>query len=113
MSTIFKKIIDKKIPAQIVYEDDHCLAFKDIDGKAPTHLLLIPKIEISSLNDLNSSHKELLGHMMLKVPEIAQTQGIAESGYRIVCNCGKNGGQSVYHLHIHILGGRSMEWPPG
>jgi histidine triad (HIT) family protein len=112
MSTIFKKIIDKQIPAQIVFEDELCLAFKDVDPKAPTHILLIPKKEVASLNELQPADRDLLGHMMLLVPRIAKEQGLHE-GYRTVCNTGKNGGQSVFHLHIHILGGRALSWPPG
>ncbi len=113
MTTIFSKIIDREIPAEIVYEDDMCLAFKDISPQAPTHILLIPKKEIPSLNDLKSEDGGIMGHLMLKVPEIASKAGISEDGYRIVVNTGENSGQSVFHIHIHILGGRKLEWPPG
>ena len=113
MSTIFKKIIDKEIPADIVYEDDLCLAFKDIDPKAPVHVLIIPKKEIASLAAVNEGDKELLGHMLLRASEIARDQGVSDSGYRLVLNTNKEGGQEVEHMHIHLLGGRQMEWPPG
>ena len=111
--TIFKKIIDKEIPANIVYEDDLCLAFRDLQAQAPSHLLLIPKKEIRSIADVKAVDQNLLGHMLLKASEIAQKEGLAKSGYRLVINNGDDGGQSVDHLHIHILGGRAMQWPPG
>ncbi len=111
--TIFSKIINREIPANIFYEDDICIAFKDVSPQAPVHILLIPKKEISSLNDLQLEDKGLMGHLMLKVPEIAAKAGISDDGYRIVANTGKNGGQSVFHIHIHILGGRKLNWPPG
>lgn len=110
--TIFKKIINREIPADIVYEDDLCLAFRDINAQAPTHVLLIPKEEISSLKALEPDHQSLLGHLILKVPEIAHQLNL-DKGYRIVVNCGEEGGQSVDHLHIHLLGGRPLKWPPG
>jgi len=113
MSTIFKKIIDKEIPADIVYEDEQCLAFKDIDPKAPVHLLIIPKKEISSLAEATDADKELLGHLLVKASQIAKDMGISESGYRLTINTNQEGGQEVYHLHIHLLGGRQMTWPPG
>ncbi len=113
MSTIFKKIIDGEIQADIVYQDDLCLAFRDIDAKAPTHVLLIPKQEIANVAALTESDKMLAGHMLLAVGHVARELGIEESGYRVVANCGKQGGQSVDHLHFHILGGRQMSWPPG
>jgi len=110
--TIFTKIINREIPADIVYEDDHCLAFRDINAQAPTHVLIIPKEPISSLNELQANHQQLMGHLMLKVPEIAESLGLT-NGYRIAVNCGEDGGQSVDHLHIHLLGGRKLTWPPG
>ena len=113
MSTIFQKIIDKEIKADIVYEDDKCLAFKDINPQAPTHLLLIPKKAIPTLQDINSEDAELMGHMMAQIPNIAQEAGLADNGYRVVINCKDDGGQEVYHIHFHILGGRSLNWPPG
>ena len=113
LPTIFSKIIDREIPADIVYEDDVCIAFRDVSPQAPVHILLIPKREIASLNDLKADDAGVMGHLMVKVPEIASKAGISEEGYRIVVNTGENAGQSVFHIHIHILGGRKMEWPPG
>ncbi len=111
--TIFKKIIDKKIPATVVYEDDQCLAFKDVQPQAPVHVLLIPKKEIPSHADLSAADEKLMGHLMMKAATIAKELGLSEDGYRLVINTKGNGGQSVDHLHIHILGGRAMKWPPG
>lgn len=113
MSTIFQKIIDRKIKADIIYEDDLCLAFKDINPQAPIHLLLIPKEPIPSIDDCKKEHVSLLGHLMTCIPGIADKAGIAEEGYRVVTNCRDFGKQTVYHLHFHILGGRQMDWPPG
>ncbi|MEM8544260.1 MAG: histidine triad nucleotide-binding protein [Cyanobacteria bacterium P01_H01_bin.119] len=111
--TIFGKIIRKEIPADIVYEDDFCLAFKDITPQAPTHILVIPKKPIPKLADAVPEDKELLGHLLLTVKAIADQLNLAEDGYRVVINTGQNGGQTVFHLHLHLLGGRSMQWPPG
>lgn len=111
--TIFKKIINKEIPAKIVYEDELCLAFRDIQPAAPTHILIVPKKEIRSMAEVKPSDKELLGHMMVKASEIAAKEGLRETGYRLVTNTNEDGGQSVFHLHIHILGGRPFGWPPG
>lgn len=112
--TIFKKIIDKEIPADIVFEDELCLAFRDVSPQAPTHILLIPKKEIRSMNDIDKGQdKEILGHLMVTAHQIAKDQNLGEEGYRLVINTNDNGGQSVYHLHVHILGGRPMTWPPG
>jgi len=113
MSTIFKKIIDKEIPADIVYEDDLCLAFRDIDPKAPTHIILIPKKEIPSMAEVSENDKELIGHLYIVASKIAKDEGVSDSGYRLVVNTNNEGGQEVYHLHIHLLGGRQMTWPPG
>jgi histidine triad (HIT) family protein len=110
--TIFKRIIDKEIPAKILYEDDLCLAFHDNGPKAPTHILLIPKKEIPSLSAVESEDAPLLGHLLLKVKKLAEQLGLA-GGYRVVINCGPDGGQSVDHLHLHLLGGRQLQWPPG
>ncbi len=110
---IFCKIVNGEVPGQIVYQDDQIMAFKDINPVAPTHVLIIPKVHIQSLNQVSTEHKDLLGHMMVAVGKIAQDLGIAEGGYRLVSNCGENGGQTVSHLHFHLLGGRSMQWPPG
>ncbi|MGB3201609.1 MAG: histidine triad nucleotide-binding protein [Nodosilinea sp.] len=111
--TIFGKIIRREIPANIVYEDDLCLAFTDITPQAPTHILVIPKQPIPKLADATASDKELLGHLLLTVKDIADQNGLAENGYRVVINTGDDGGQTVYHLHLHLLGGRSLGWPPG
>lgn len=114
MPTIFTKIINKEIPADIVFESETVLAFKDIHPKAPVHVLIIPKIEISKVTDLKSSeHSLLLGDMIDAANKIAKEMGIADDGFRLVFNCGDNGGQEVYHLHLHLLGGRKMNWPPG
>lgn len=110
--TIFKKIIDKEIPADIVHEDDHCLAFRDISPQAPTHVLVIPKREIAALSDIKADDAPLLGHLMWVATQVAAKFGLAD-GYRVVVNCGKNGGQSVDHIHLHVMGGRRMKWPPG
>ena len=113
MSSIFTKIIKREIPAAIIYEDDECIAFRDIDPKAPVHILLVPKKEIPSLAQVTGNDKTLLGHLMVKASEIAKAEGISDSGYRVVVNTNKEGGQEVYHVHMHILGGRQMNWPPG
>lgn len=110
--TIFARIIDREIPADIVYEDEHCLAFRDIKPQAPTHVLLIPKKEIPSLDDLTPDDHKLAGHLMMVVPKLAAQLGLGD-GYRTIINCGPNGGQEVPHLHIHLLGGRPLKWPPG
>lgn len=111
-TTIFKKIIDGEIPADIVYEDDLCLAFNDINPQAPTHVLLIPKKEIPSVDDLVEEDGDLMGHLLLIAGKLAGRLGL-NGGYRLVINCGRDGGQEVNHIHVHILGGRGMSWPPG
>lgn len=110
--TIFKKIIDKEIPADIVYEDDLCLAFRDITPKAPVHVLVIPKKEIATIDDIADEDQQLIGHIWLKIRDIARDLGL-EAGYRVAVNCKEGGGQEVPHLHFHLLGGRKMTWPPG
>ena len=110
--TIFKRIIDKEIPAKIVHEDDLCLAFHDTNPQAPTHLLVIPKKEIPSLAQLAAEDQLLLGHILLVINKLAEKQGL-DSGYRVVVNCGRDAGQTVDHLHFHLIGGRGMKWPPG
>lgn len=110
--TIFKRIIDREIPAKIVHEDDLCLAFHDVQPQAPTHVLVIPKKEIPSAAQLTEADEMLAGHLMLVASRLAVQLGL-ETGYRIVVNCGPWGGQSVDHLHLHLLGGRPMSWPPG
>ena len=109
--TIFKKIIDGEIPADIVYQDDRCVAFRDIDPQAPTHILVVPRKEIPSL--VSADPEDLLGHLLLKAAEVARSEGLDENGYRVVVNVGRDGGQAVDHLHLHVLGGRRMLWPPG
>ena len=110
--TIFKRIIDKEIPADILYEDDLCLAFRDVSPKAPTHVLLIPKREIPSIDALVDDDAALLGHLWLVIRHLAKKLQLT-GGYRVVVNCGPDGGQSVDHLHFHLLGGRKLDWPPG
>ena len=111
--TIFAKIIRREIPADIVYEDDMALAFRDIHPQAPTHILVIPKKTLAKLSDATSEDHALMGHLLLTVKRVAEQEGLAEDGYRVVINTGPAGGQTVYHLHLHILGGRPMGWPPG
>jgi len=111
--TIFSKIIRKEIPAQIVYEDDEVLAFKDINPQAPVHILIIPKKPIATLNDLAPEDAPLIGKLFLVAKQLASELGFAEEGYRTVFNCNRHGGQEVYHLHLHLLAGRQMAWPPG
>ncbi|MBT3250280.1 MAG: histidine triad nucleotide-binding protein [Candidatus Marinimicrobia bacterium] len=110
---LFCKIIEKIIPADIVAENENVLAFKDIDSKAPTHILIIPKNHIESTLELTGDNINILGEMGLMANNIAKTEGIDEAGYRWVINTGINGGQSVYHIHLHLLGGRRLGWPPG
>jgi histidine triad (HIT) family protein len=110
---LFCKIVEQKIPAKVVYEDEKCLAFDDINPQAPTHTLVVPKRHVASLAELNEVDAGLLGHLMLAGAKVARQKGIAEGGYRIVVNTGRHGGQTVFHLHLHVLGGRAMHWPPG
>ena len=110
--TIFQKIIDKELPADIVYEDDSCLAFKDINPVAPVHILIIPKKRIEKISDSNTEDKELLGHLFLVAGNIARDLGI-EDAFRLVVNNGAGAQQTVFHLHIHLIAGREFSWPPG
>ena len=110
--TIFKRIIDGEIPADIVYEDEQCLAFRDISPQAPVHILVIPRKEIPSIDHLSDEDEQLVGHIYLVIKQIAAGEGL-ENGYRVIVNCGKEGGQTVDHLHFHLLGGRGLSWPPG
>lgn len=112
MSCIFCKIAAGEIPSNKVYEDDKILVFHDISPEAPKHILVIPKEHIASANDLNEENVQVLTHIFLKIKDIAKEMGFAESGYRIVNNCGKDGAQSVEHLHFHVLAGKPMGWPP-
>jgi histidine triad (HIT) family protein len=111
--TIFGKIIRGEIPCDKVYEDDDLLAFRDVNPAAPTHILIIPKKFIPTIDEAQAGDAEILGKMMLRAAAIARQEGIAENGYRLVVNCNADGGQSVYHLHLHLVGGRAMAWPPG
>ena len=113
MSTIFSKIINKKIHADILFENDKILAFRDISPQAPVHFLVIPKKEIRTINDINEEDKSLIGELFIVAKEIAKKEGISEKGYRTIFNCNEHGGQTVYHIHLHVLGGRQLEWPPG
>ncbi|MFN6482087.1 MULTISPECIES: histidine triad nucleotide-binding protein [unclassified Nostoc] len=110
--TIFSKIISREIPADIVYEDNLTLAFKDIHPQAPVHILVIPKKPITTLADAESEDHALLGHLLLTTKRVAEVAGL-KNGYRVVINTGDDGGQTVHHLHLHILGGRQLDWPPG
>lgn len=111
--TLFQKIADKEIPAAIVYEDELCVAFRDVAPVAPVHILLVPRKPLKDIGAAGTEDAELLAHLMLRVGEIARAEGLAEGGYRTVMNTGADAGQTVPHLHIHIIGGRSMQWPPG
>ncbi|WP_295885314.1 histidine triad nucleotide-binding protein [uncultured Thiohalocapsa sp.] len=111
--TIFGKIARGEIPADIVFEDEHLVAFRDLNPQAPTHVLIIPRKPIASLNDAGSEDAELIGRLFLAAAKVAAQEGFAEDGYRTVINCNADGGQTVYHLHVHLLGGRPLQWPPG
>ena len=106
--TIFSKIINRELPADIVYEDEQLLAFRDISPQAPVHILIIPKVEIATVNDIKPGQAELIGKMVLTAQKIAVDEGVAEDGYRLVFNCNQHGGQVVYHLHLHLLGGKQL-----
>lgn len=108
MSTVFSKIVSGEIPAAIVYKDDHVTCFRDINPAAPVHILIVPNKEIPTVNDLEAEDRLLAGHMLLVAKQLAQQEGIAESGYRLILNCNREGGQEVYYLHLHLLGGRHM-----
>ena len=110
---LFCNIVAGKIPADIVYEDDGIIAFRDINPQAPVHILIIPKLHISTLNDLKQEHAELIGELILSAKDIAKKEGISDAGYRTGFNCNKAAGQTVYHIHLHLLGGRNFSWPPG
>lgn len=111
--TLFGKIIRREIPADIVYEDDEVLAFRDINPQAPVHVLFIPKKPIATINDAEESDAALIGKLVLRAAAWAKQQGFAQDGYRCVINCNEHGGQTVFHLHLHLLGGRQLHWPPG
>jgi len=113
MDCLFCKIIAGEIPSAKVYEDDKIFAFRDIEPQAPVHILIIPKEHIASANELTEENASIVGHIFAVAAKIAKEEGIADGGYRIVNNCGEDGGQTVKHLHFHMLGGRSLQWPPG
>ena len=113
MDCLFCKIINREIPADIVYEDDQVLAFNDIDPKAPTHMLVIPKKHIATLNDITEEDQALVGRLPLTASRLAKDLGFAEDGLRVVMNCNEDGGQTVYHIHMHVMGGRRFTWPAG
>ncbi|OOV88497.1 histidine triad nucleotide-binding protein [Oceanospirillum linum] len=113
MDCLFCKLVAREIPADIVFEDDDVIAFRDIAPQAPTHILIIPKRHISTLNDLTEEDCALVGRLQFTAQKIAKEVGIADDGYRVVMNCNEDGGQTVYHIHMHLLGGRGMAWPPG
>ena len=110
---LFCKIVDGDIPAEVIYEADTALAFRDISPQAPTHVLIIPRRHVSTINDLEAADEELVGQLFSAAKAVAQQEGLTESGYRTVMNCGEGAGQSVFHIHLHLLGGRPMLWPPG
>ncbi|XP_034025376.1 uncharacterized HIT-like protein Synpcc7942_1390 isoform X2 [Thalassophryne amazonica] len=111
-ATIFSKVIDKTVPADIIYEDEKCVAFRDVSPQAPVHFLVVPRVPITKISEAKDEDAELLGHLLVVAKNVAKKEPLDE-GYRIVINNGKHGSQSVYHLHIHVLGGRQLLWPPG
>ena len=113
MSSLFSKIINKEIPADVVYEDNEIIAFNDINPQAPVHILIVPKKEIRTLNDLNENEQKIVGKIFLTVKKLAKEFNIDKTGYRTVFNCNEDGGQTVFHIHLHLLGGRKLDWPPG
>jgi histidine triad (HIT) family protein len=113
MATLFEKIIRREIPADIVHEDDDVIGFRDINPQAPIHVLFVPKKPIATVNDIDPADAALVGKLVLAAGAYAKQQGIAESGFRCVINCNRDGGQTVFHLHLHLLGGRALHWPPG
>ena len=113
MATLFEKIIQRQIPADIVHEDEHVLAFRDINPQAPVHVLFVPKRAIATVNDLGEADADLVGKLFLAAAQYAKREGFAENGYRCVINCNRDGGQTVFHLHLHLLAGRTLHWPPG
>ena len=110
---LFCKIVTGEIPSEKVYETDSVYAFRDVNPQAPVHVLIIPKVHIATINDIEESHSELIGQLYLAAKEIAVQENIAEAGYRVVMNCNAEAGQTVFHIHLHLLGGRKLTWPPG
>ena len=113
MDCLFCKILSGEIPAELVYESDTAVAFRDINPQAPTHVLVIPRKHISTINDIGEDDQAMIGSLFTAAKKIAEQEGIAEDGYRAVMNCNEGAGQSVFHIHLHVLGGRPMGWPPG
>ena len=113
MDCLFCGIADKSIPADIVYEDERVVAFRDIDPKAPTHILVVPRKHIATLNDIEPEDHDLIGHILGTAKRLAADAGHSEDGFRVVMNCNEHGGQTVFHIHMHLLGGRQLGWPPG
>ena len=110
---LFCRILEGEIPADVIYETDSALAFRDINPQAPTHVLIIPRRHITTINDLDAGDAELVGSLFVAAKEVARQEGLADDGYRTVMNCGEEAGQSVFHIHLHLLGGRLFNWPPG
>jgi histidine triad (HIT) family protein len=110
---LFLKIVSREIPADIIYETDEVLAFRDVNPQAPVHVLIIPKSHIRTVNDISDDQAELIGSLYLAARDIADAEGVSETGYRLVMNCNRAAGQEVYHIHLHLLGGRNFSWPPG
>ena len=110
---LFCKILNGDIPADIVYESDSAIAFRDVNPQAPTHVLVIPRKHVATINDLNEEDQEIVGSLYLAAKDIARAEGISDEGYRAVMNCNEGAGQSVFHIHLHVLGGRALSWPPG
>lgn len=110
---LFCKILDGEIPAELIYESDTAVAFRDVNPQAPTHVLVIPRKHISTINDIEQDDQEIIGSLYTAAQEVAAKEGVADNGYRTVMNCGEGAGQTVFHIHLHVLGGRQMGWPPG
>lgn len=113
MDCVFCKIVSGEIPSKVIYQDDDIMAFEDLSPQAPVHFLVIPKKHIQSANQIDETNMELIGKIYKKIAELAKEKGFAESGYRVINNCGEDGGQTVPHIHFHVLAGRSLQWPPG
>ncbi len=113
MACLFCSVVDKKIPAKIVYEDEHAVAFRDINPQAPTHVLVVPRTHIAAIHDAEPEHALALGQVLLAARKVAEQEGLVESGFRLVINDGEHAGQTVHHIHVHVLGGRALGWPPG
>ena len=110
---LFCKILDGEVPADVIYENDTVLAFRDINPMAPTHVLIIPRQHVGTINDIDAEHELMVGRLFSAAKAIAAEEGLSEKGYRVVMNCGEGAGQSVFHIHLHLLGGRGFDWPPG